>query len=441
MPWSAGMGDVNTVVAQLKAALSEVPTVLLDDALLRALNDVGAGIDALEASATHATIVVVVGAGGSGKSSVVNAIVGSDVVAVSPIRPTTTEVTAVGAPGSPPLDGATEHLEAGNLSQGLTVVDTPPWDAVDRGVRTLMKRAALSIVVVTPSRYADDATREMVAAAQTSRSMCVVANRVPRDMALRDQIEDAVAEHLDIVPTVVITEGDPIVSTNLISAVPVDGSTLARRTVLLRAVVGASRRIASALTQAAREVGSLLSLIDELETPRIEVPHVDGFSQWNEVRDALTAAAIAGVSSFDDAVEGAHDGSLAARVRTHLAEPEGEPISRSLDAWKEGIPQHHRPKARFRPWTAWRSAGAQQWLWILSVDPTVSTPRRLKRVMKGRIQTAALAHHEELLGRLQRPIDTRRAEWRAVVDSAGSYQPGMLLGAADAFEREGQVGA
>lgn len=441
MSSSAGMGDVKTAVSELKAALSEIPTVLLDDRLLRGLNDARAGIDALEASAVHHSIVVVVGAGGSGKSSVVNAIVGSEVVAVSPIRPTTTEVTTVGASGSSPLDGETGHLEAGTLPQGLMVIDTPPWDTAERGVRTLMKRAALSVVVVTPSRYADDATREMVAAAKTSRAMCVVANRVPRDMALRDQIQDAVAEHLDIVPTMVITEGDPIVGIDVLRAGPVDGSVVARRTVLVRAVTGASRRIASGLTQAAREVGSLLRVIDASATPRIEVPHLDGSSPWDAVRDALTAAAIAGISSFDDAVEDAHDGELAGRVRAHLGEPEGGPISRSLDAWKDGIHGHLTTKSRFRRWTAWRSSVVQQWLWIVSVDPTAKTPRRLTRVMRVRIQTAALANHDELLKLLQEPIDARREEWRAIVDAAGGYQPGMLLGAADAFEREGVAGA
>lgn len=441
MSSSAGMGDVKTAGFELKAALCEIPTVLLDDRLLRGLNDARAGIDALETSAAHPSIVVVVGAGGSGKSSVVNAIVGSDVVAVSPIRPTTTEVTTVGASGSSPLDGETGHLEAGNLPRGLMVVDTPPWDTAERGVRTLMKHAALSVVVVTPSRYADDATREMVAAAKTSRAMCVVANRVPRDMALRDQIQDAVAEHLDIVPTMVITEGDPIVGIDALRAVPVDGSVVARRTALVRAVAGTSRRIASGLTQAAPEVGSLLRVIDASATPRIEVAHLDGSSQWNAVRDALATAAIAGVSSFDDAVADAHDGELAGRVRAHLGEPEGGSISRSLDAWKDGIRGHLSTKMRFGRWMAWRSSVVQQWLWIVSVDPTVKTPRRLTRVMRVRIQTSASANHDELLKLLQEPIDARREEWRAIVDAAGGYQPGMLLGAADAFERDGVAGA
>lgn len=434
MPCSAEMGDVTSAVSELKSALSDIPTVLLDDKLLHVLDDARAGADALEAFAVHPSIVVAVGAGGSGKSSVVNAIVGSDAVAVSPIRPTTTAVTAVGVAGSAPVDGVTEYVIVDGLPLGLIVVDTPPWDVADETVRQIMSSAALAIVVVTPSRYGDEATRKLLAVAKTSDSICVVANRMPQDMALREQIEDAISERIGIVPTVVIVEGDPIVVGELVSDVPLDGSAVARRSVLSRAVAGSSRRIAAGLTEAAREVGSLERVIDGVAAPVVGCPSVDASSEWAELRDLLVTAAMSAVSSFDDAVESSHDGDLARRVRSDLSQTESEPTIQLLDAWKDEVCARFRSRARIRIRKASARALVDRWSWIVSVDPTVDPPRRFKRLMKGESELTVSTFHEALVDLLHQPVAVRRQEWMAVVHSAGEYRPGVLFAAATALE-------
>ncbi len=55
---------MTSTISDLKSALSDVPTLLLDDSLLHVLDDARAGADALEILAVHPSIVAVVGAGG-----------------------------------------------------------------------------------------------------------------------------------------------------------------------------------------------------------------------------------------------------------------------------------------------------------------------------------------------------------------------------------------
>ncbi len=361
-----------------------------------------------------------------------NAIVGSDVVLVSPIRPTTTAATAVCAAGPSPIEGVTDCVNVDGLPVGLVVVDTPPWDAADETVRQIMGRAARSIVVVTPSRYGDEATSEILAAAQSSDSFCVVANRMPRDMALREQIEDAISERIGVKPAVVIVEGDAVVVTDLVRDVPLDVFTEARWAVLSRAVAGASRRIATGLTEAAREVGSLNRSIDTVELPTLELPLVDASSEWTEIRGLLATAAMSAVSSFDEAVESSRAGGLAGRVRSHLPQTNTDATIESLEEWNDSVRRRFRSEthSRFRKNSA--MALLDRWSWLVSVDPTISTPRRFNRLIKHASEEPISACHQELLDILQRPVDARSNDWRTIVDAAGEYRPGVLFAAATA---------
>lgn len=429
-------GSVTTVLSELKSALSEVPTVLLDDDLLHVFEDARAGAAALEALAAQPSIVVVVGAGGSGKSTVVNAIVGSDAVSVSPIRPTTTRVTAVGASGTPPVDAAAEHVVVSGLPPGIVVVDTPPWDVAEGTVRSIMGVAALSIVVVTPARYGDEAIREALGAARSSDSFRVVANRMPQGLPLREQLEDAIAERLGVIPAAVIAEGDPVIVPGLIDDVPRDDPATARHAVLSRAVAGSSRRVAEGLTQVAREVGSLERVINTVSTPVPELPPVDESSDWTEVRDSLVSAVMSAVSSFDDAVESGHDGGLASRVRSRLPEIGSEPTTASLDAWKDDVSQRFGSNARVRFRRKSGRALVERWSWIVSIDPNAGVPRRFDSLMTDAKDSTVTVSGEMLAEILQEPVEARRAEWRAIVDSAGDYRPGVLFAAATALTGE-----
>lgn len=123
-------------------------------------------------SAEH-TVVALAGATGSGKSSLLNALVGAQVAAPGVQRPTTAHPLAVvvGAPeGAAPLLG---WLEVGRrhaltvgptLPAGLVLLDLPDHDSVvvEHRLRAerLVARADLLVWVLDPQKYADAALHE-----------------------------------------------------------------------------------------------------------------------------------------------------------------------------------------------------------------------------------------------------------------------------------------
>ena len=115
------------------------------------------------------TVVGVFGATGSGKSSVVNALVGSDVARTHVRRPTTSQALAV----TWEPDGAVDLLDWLEVRERivqdepidpragqLVLLDLPDFDSVEQGNRAIAERLAgqvdALVWVVDPQKYADD---------------------------------------------------------------------------------------------------------------------------------------------------------------------------------------------------------------------------------------------------------------------------------------------
>lgn len=114
------------------------------------------------------TVVALIGATGSGKSSLFNALMGADLASVGVRRPTTTAALAASAPGAEPTR-ILDWLEIKNrvlmprgrgLSENVTVVDLPDIDSVNvdnrEFVAKLAQRVDVLVWVVDPQKYADD---------------------------------------------------------------------------------------------------------------------------------------------------------------------------------------------------------------------------------------------------------------------------------------------
>lgn len=114
------------------------------------------------------TVAALVGATGSGKSSLFNAVVGHDIVRTGVLRPTTTQALAAVRPGTEAgalldwvgIDQRVVVPSGTGLPDGLALVDLPDIDSVEDTNRELVERLAarvdLLVWVLDPQKYADD---------------------------------------------------------------------------------------------------------------------------------------------------------------------------------------------------------------------------------------------------------------------------------------------
>lgn len=163
-------------------------------------------------------IVVVGGSTGAGKSTIVNAILGTDLTKAGVLRPTTMAPHLFHNPNdsdflSSAMRRATVHPHAA-IPRGIALVDSPDIDSLvgdnREMARDLLDAADLWIFVTTAARYGDalpwDALR---LGAERGASIAIVLNRVTADVAAhvrRDLVERLRKEGLESLPLFVIPE-------------------------------------------------------------------------------------------------------------------------------------------------------------------------------------------------------------------------------------------
>ncbi|WP_065419424.1 dynamin family protein [Actinobaculum suis] len=138
---------------------------------------------------TSRTIIAFAGATGSGKSSLINALVGQEVVKVSPIRPATHEPVVVSGDHAPEIGdwlGVSNRKIVMQLSTAplsdLVLVDLPDLDSSHLEHREIanriIARADVIIWVVDPQKYADAVIHEdyLRPLAELGRASAVVLN-------------------------------------------------------------------------------------------------------------------------------------------------------------------------------------------------------------------------------------------------------------------------
>jgi GTP-binding protein EngB required for normal cell division len=163
------------------------------------------------------TVIALAGPTGAGKSTVFNALVGDDLVAVSRRRPTTSVATAAvwGDAGRELLDWLEvrrRHTTGNGDLAGLVLLDLPDYDSVEIDHRLEVERLIglvdLLVWIVDPQKYADSALhdRYLRGLAEYGESMVVVLNQsdvLPRSAveACRDDLRRLLREDgLDGVP-------------------------------------------------------------------------------------------------------------------------------------------------------------------------------------------------------------------------------------------------
>ena len=171
-------------------------------------------------------LAVVGGSTGSGKSTLVNAIVGQQVTTSGVIRPTTRQPVLVANPadsawfnstrvlpglareqgeaGANPSATSLRTVASGAVSPGLALLDAPDFDSIDDRNRALASQllaaADLWVFVTTPSRYADQLVWNFLHdAAGRDIEVIVVLNRVDEDAlaTVPDDLRRMMAEAAD----------------------------------------------------------------------------------------------------------------------------------------------------------------------------------------------------------------------------------------------------
>jgi len=163
-------------------------------------------------------IVVVAGSTGSGKSTVVNALLGEQLTAAGVLRPTTRIPHLFHHPlDTQVLTGVERRATVAAteaVPRGLAIVDSPDLDSI-RGdnreiARELLDAADLWIFVTTAARYGDAVPWEALrSGAERGASIAIVLNRVTMDVAAQvrsDLVSRLHNEGLEMLPLFVIPE-------------------------------------------------------------------------------------------------------------------------------------------------------------------------------------------------------------------------------------------
>lgn len=281
----------------------------------------------------HPLVVAVFGPTGSGKSTLVNTLVGREISATGVLRPTTTQavvwVHQRHAAAVRQILGAEVALVEDDhpVLDFLALVDTPDIDSVatDHRRQTLeiLEAADVALAVTTPQRYADAVPWDVLGDL-TARALevTVVVNRASRRAAgavidLVGLLRDAHVRGVDSADDVVVIQEQRIRSDGRLHgyalrrlARRLQDLAAARSTVAAAGVRGAlrhcltvSHELAAEVEEQAAEAGFLRSVLDEaVQTARSDIEV--GLEQGDLVRDEVVARwqRLVGVSDLAEGV-------------------------------------------------------------------------------------------------------------------------------------------
>ena len=263
------------------------------------------------------TVVALLGATGSGKSSLTNALTGSEVSRTARTRPTTTQPLAVVPDTAAEATALLDWLDISRrarvdrtwtLGEATVLVDLPDIDSDEPGHRAIAERMAgkvdVLVWVLDPEKYADGVVHRdfLIPMAAHAEVMVVALNQVDR---LTPESRDAVVSDLK---RILEREGLGRTSVVSVSAHTGDGVETLARTVASVASdrLASARSLAAHARRAAKDLGDRTGLIAPVLTSTSE--HRVEVTQAQQLQQSLTAlrqaaAGVAGVDVVTRAVE------------------------------------------------------------------------------------------------------------------------------------------
>lgn len=265
-------------------------------------------------------VVAIVGASGTGKSTIFNSLAGRRLADAGARRPTTIEPTVWSGTRTPGTLAGLRRSVPGRIAQTvrkppehMALVDTPPPDVPgDVGLR-ILDVADACLLVVSATRYADATGFDLVErASRRGIPIAVVLNRLPPGTAADDLIRDLVAKLGAAgreIPVFAVEESAPVNDVLEYSQVAAiwdaiaswgqdDQTREAATTSAFSSVRSSAAEVRRALDDISSLRSSLAGSVDEIyreQTDALMAEVAAGrFAEFgeDEVRDALAAALV-----------------------------------------------------------------------------------------------------------------------------------------------------
>lgn len=407
-------------VAEFRSALGLVPLVLLDTDDARVVTDATTASGVLLALDVAGPVsVVLVGCTGVGKSYLVNYLAGREVAEASVIRPTTTS------------------LVTADLS-GWAVTDTPAWGLDTAATEKILADADIGVLVVTPSRYADAATRAAWNALEACPQKLVVLNRQRGTSEEKAVVLASVVERFDVESIVAIDEsgGSHRLRDEILALVSGLSAADPRRAIALSTARNAAQHIARTVTAGSRDLSRLSDAVASVARPSIGQRSLSVREGWHETEQEVLEEIDGMLDNLDLEIVKSYGGELSSRILSQMSRSQRTDVGSALAAWRSDSAERFQAAATIR----WRPMATRQVIddasWKLGVNPSVVVPKRVRRVMGSSLENLADETHDELLAIADEAADFRIGEWQSSIDESGSFKPGELLAAADALGRQ-----
>ena len=386
-------------------------------------------------------ITAIVGTSGVGKSEIMNALAGARVVAVGPLRPTTTEIAVWGDVDSAYLTGA--RISDPQPPNDLALVDTPAAEHYPETVAAVLDLVDAVAIVVSPERYADATTATLLAAVrERGIPMCVVLSVGARDpSSFEDLAEDArvklgtpinVMVGEDIGPLrllldEMVHDRDGLIEQRdraaagfcAIQTCEVAG-VLEERTVESRIVVGKADEAFARARVDRRQLEATADAAWEVAAPAIADMTADATDRAiGELADDVAADEF-----FSRAV---------AHAAASLPSIDREPI----DDWYRETMVLSLAAIKRRRLHPLRSRAVREEMWRLSVDFDRRPPKRVLRALGGRLPDLRFDRSTALTGAMRDAGAVRIAAFKTDLDPSSRASAEDLRAAADALATTG----
>lgn len=417
----------------LRGALGDVPRSLLTSDEQRVLADVATSLDVAEQSGETLPLVVLVGPSGVGKSFLFNRIVGSDASSEGVLRPTTVSTVVSGDGHEPYLKNRGDYIIVPAAGTGFDLADTQGWEHDPERVNNLKPFADLFVVVVSPSRYADETVANL-RTDLTESSTLVVVNRMNASGRQRTTLLESVTGIFGSDPFVV-DEGDmtPSGLEERIRLEVTSGRATTMRSIMVRSALAGTRFIVRAVTNAAPKIGKVRLAIDGLPESTHDQWTYDVQASWSGTRDRIVERVGVEVSDRDAKILSNANTDLGRRILDDIGTWDESVLAAQLDDWRDRCIAGFEEAASIR----WRRTSAKQLIerfsWMSSISSDVVTPKRFTRIMGDQLAKRRQAFRSDLQSLMSVSVQARTTAWIGVLDELGSFQPARLLTAGDAL--------